>query len=81
MLTRRLQILLDEERYRRLAAVAADRGTSVAAVVREAVDRGLMQPDAQRRAAAARLLEAEDMPVGEPQELRRELEELRARRA
>ncbi|MGD0196558.1 MAG: antitoxin [Solirubrobacteraceae bacterium] len=81
MLTRRLQILLDEERYRRLADVAADRGVSVAAVVREAVDRGLGQPDGQRRAAGHRLLDAADMPVGEPAELRRELEQLRARRA
>ena len=38
MLTRRLQVLLDEERYARLAAQAARTNLSVAAVVRAAID-------------------------------------------
>lgn len=80
-LEHRLQILLDEERHRRIVAVAQDRGVSVAAVVREAIDRGLAIPDGRRRAAGQRLLEASDMPVPEPEELRAELEGLRGRRA
>ena len=35
---RRLQILLDEARYRRVAAEADASGRSVAAVIREAID-------------------------------------------
>jgi predicted DNA-binding protein len=48
---RRLQILLDDERHRRLVAVAEERGVSVATVVREAIDRGL---PAERRHASSR---------------------------
>jgi len=50
-------------------------------VAREAVDRGLASPDALRGAAGRRLLEAPDMQVPEPAELRDELEALRSRRA
>jgi hypothetical protein len=78
-LERRLQVLLDEERYRRLADAARERRVSVATVVREAIDRGLRNPAIQRRAAGRRLLEAPDMPVGEPAELLAELDALRGR--
>jgi hypothetical protein len=81
MLEHRLQVLLDEERHRRLVALAEERGVSVATIVREAIDRGLTAPDARRRRAGARILAAEDMPVGSPDELRAELESLRGRRA
>jgi DNA-binding MurR/RpiR family transcriptional regulator len=77
----RLQILLDDDRHQRIAAVAHERGVSVATVVREAIDRGLGGPDAKRRAAARALLDAPDMLVPEPQALREELEALRGRRA
>jgi hypothetical protein len=80
-LDRRLQVLIDEQRHRRISAVAQERGVSVATVVREAIDRGLASPDAQRLAAGRRLLEAPDMQVPEPAELRGELEALRGRRA
>jgi len=81
MLDRRLQILLDEERYRRVATEAAARGTSVASVVREAIDRTFPVPTARRRAAVRELLDADDMTVPEVDGLRAELEELRGRRA
>jgi len=79
-LDHRLQILLDAERHARLLAVARERGVSVATVVREAIDRGLPAPDARRRAAAGRLLEADPMPVPDPDLLAGELADLRARR-
>lgn len=79
-LDHRLQILIDDERHRRISAVAQERGVSVATVVREAIDRGLAGPDAQRLAAGRRLLEAADMQVPEPTELRDELDALRGRR-
>jgi len=80
-LERRLQILLDDERHRRLVAVAEERGVSVAAVVREAIDRGLPASDGLRRAAGQRLLAASDMPVPESRELLAELDRIRGRRA
>lgn len=80
-LEHRLQVLLDDERHRRISAVARERGVSVATVVREAIDRGIGDPAGRRRAAGQRLLEAPDMPVPEPEQLREELDALRARRA
>jgi len=79
-LDHRLQILLDDERHQRLLALAAERGVSVAAIVREAIDRGLPGRDGHRRAAGRRLLDAPDMPVPEPDVLRDELDALRGRR-
>jgi hypothetical protein len=80
-LEHRLQILLDDQRHRRISTAARERGVSVATVVREAIDRGLVNPEAQRLAAGRRLLQAPDMPVPEPLELRAELDALRDRRA
>lgn len=81
MLTRRLQILLDEERYQRLAALAGERGVSVATVVREAIDRGLPPSPGRRRQAGQRILDAPAMPVPDVADLVEELDELRGRRA
>jgi len=44
MLTRRLQILLDPERYDRLATRASERGASVALLIREAIDAAYPAP-------------------------------------
>jgi hypothetical protein len=80
MLGKRLQILIDSERYDRLVAQARERDVSVAAVIRDAIDLAL--PAASGRAAAAkRILAAAPMPVPSPGELRDELDEIRARRA
>ncbi len=81
-LEHRLQILLDDERHRRIVDVARERGVSVATVVREAIDRGVSSPSARRAAAGRRLLQAADMPVpSRAEDLRAELEVLRGRRA
>jgi predicted DNA-binding protein len=78
MLTHRLQILLDEERYERVRALARQRGTSVATVIREALDRGLPAAQRRRAAAARRILDAAPMEVDD---LLAELDELRGRHA
>lgn len=80
-LEHRLQILIDDERHQQIKRVARERGVSVATVVREAIDHGTSGPSARRRAAGRRLLEAPDMPVPDPKELRAELDALRGRRA
>lgn len=78
---RRLQLLLDEERYQRVAALAEQQGSSVAAVIREAIDRGLPSSDRRRSAAGRRLLAAVPMPVPDVPELLTELDDLRGRRS
>jgi hypothetical protein len=62
-MTRRLQILMDEERYRRVAALAQSRRVSVATVIRDAIDRGLPRADDERVAAGRRFLAAEPIDV------------------
>lgn len=80
MLERRLQILLDEERHRRLTEAARERGVSVAVIVREAIDRGLTSSAQRRRDARAVILSAEPVPVPTVPELLSELDALRGRR-
>lgn len=80
-LDRRLQILLDEPRYRRLEAAARARKTSVATIVREAIDVALPADLERKRDAARRILEAEPMSVPDTvEELKAELEEIRGSR-
>ncbi|MBX3029643.1 MAG: antitoxin [Chloroflexi bacterium] len=81
MLNRRLQVLLDEDRYRRLEGVAKRRRVSVSTVVRDAIDRDLWsEADVQRAEAARRFLASPDMEVPDVPELLAELDELRGRR-
>jgi hypothetical protein len=80
MLDRRFQILLDEERYERLEQAARAKKVSIAAVIRDAIDRAFPATSPSKTRAAERILTAPDMPVPEPTELRQELEDLRGRR-
>jgi hypothetical protein len=76
-LDRRLQLLLDEARYLRVAAVAKERNTSVAAVIREAIDAAI-PAEAERKKSAWREIQALPLvPLGDPDELRAELDEAR----
>lgn len=78
MYTRRLQLLLDEDQHRRLTEEAERRHVSVAAVIRDAIDRALTDARvARRRAAIDKILAAEPMPVpDDPADLKREIMEL-----
>ena len=78
MLERRLQILIDERRYRRVAAAARERNSSVAAVIRDAIDLALPGDASKKRAAAQALLEAEPIAVPDVARLKAELDERRA---
>lgn len=80
MLDRRLQVLIDEERWARLQREAARRKVSVGTVVREAIDDRYPRDADRRRAALQAVLEADAMAVPDPDELRRELDEIRDRR-
>lgn len=69
-LDRRLQILIDDARLATLQREASRQGTSVAALIREAIDRTYGAADANRADAAAGLLEAVPMPVEDWQEMK-----------
>jgi hypothetical protein len=76
-LTNRVHVLLDDERLTRLRERAVSQGISVGALVRAAIDRDLERDDrAQARAALKTFLAAPPLPVGTPEELDREIEEM-----
>lgn len=74
-LTHRLQLLLDEEQYQRLLTRSEVEGRSMGALVREAIDLIWVDDDHRKRAAADILMSAPTMPVPDPDDLRRELDE------
>ena len=81
MLDRRLQILVDEGRFRRLEQVAKRRRVSVSTVVRDAIDRELGSiDDVRRRHAGRRFLDGPEMEVPDVDELLAELDAIRGRR-
>ena len=68
-LTRRTQILLDEERHRRLEQEASQTGRSVASIIREAIDLHLGETAReQRRLEAGRRLLGAPAPDGPERE-------------
>ncbi|MGN6782058.1 MAG: hypothetical protein ACTHJH_11190 [Marmoricola sp.] len=79
LMERRLQLLLDHERYAKVAEEASRSGRSVAAVIREAIDYRFDVDDDARSAAARRFLEAarassHEAPYESPAELKSILE-------
>lgn len=76
---RRLQLLLDEERYERVAAAAKRQRVSVGTVIRDAIDASLVTENQNRADAAAFILAAEPMAVPTVDKLRKELDELHSR--
>ena len=79
MLKERLQVLIDREQRQRLEHEAAQRGTSVATLVREAIDLTFPPTMPLRRRAADAILDAPSMPTPEIDELLHELDDLRGR--
>ena len=78
-LDRRVPLLLDKARYRKVASVAHHEGVSVGAVIRRAID--AMPPDQdQRQRAIEAILSAAPMSVpDDPADIRRELDDARDR--
>ncbi len=73
-LDRRVHLLLDEPRHRKLTDEAERRHISVASVIREAIDR-LPEGSDRRRAAIRDILAADPMPLpADAGDLRRELD-------
>ncbi len=80
MLSRRLQVLIDDDRLARLEREAGRRQVAVSVLVRDAIDAAYPAGSSQRRAAGGRVLAAAPMDVPELDQLRAELDELRERR-
>jgi hypothetical protein len=72
-LTRRLQVLLDEDRFARLEREAEATGRPVAELVREAIDDRYGIDHTARREAYAHVLAAEPMPVDDWATMKAEL--------
>ncbi len=72
-LTRRMQVLLDEDRYERLERRAADSGRPVAALVRDAID--IAYPDSRsgREQAFEDFLGGPLADHGGPEEVKRDI--------
>ena len=80
MLDRRLQVLIDEERWERLQLEADRRRVSVSTLVREAIDAHYSIAAPRRRAALERLLTAPLIDVPDVGGLGHELDEIRGSR-
>lgn len=73
-LTRRLQVLLPEQRFRDLEQLAQRRATTVAALVREALDVAYPPSEAERREAAQWLLDRPPLTLGTWDEAKADIE-------
>lgn len=77
-LSRRLQVLIDDERLDRLRRESERTGAPVGAIVRDAIDQRLpasREPSAVA-AAAERFLDAPPMPVEDWHEMKADLDDL-----
>jgi plasmid stability protein len=72
-LTRRTQLLLDDELHQRLRETAAQRGISMGALIREAIDEKLSSTQDARARAIDKLLAAEPMPVDDWPVMKRQM--------
>ena len=80
MFDRRLQILIDEPRFRRLTTAARLRKVSVSAVIRDAIDQALPGDLEKKRAAWEELKKAKPIPLPDTvEELKAEIRESRGR--
>lgn len=73
-LTRRLQVLIEEPRFAHLEHLARQRGTTVAALVREALDEVYAREPLSPGAAAERFLAREPIDLGTWEDARRAIE-------
>jgi hypothetical protein len=71
-LSRRVQLLLSPEQYKRLEALADAEGLSVGALIRRAIDRLQGSPRHTKRLKAVRRIAAMSLPVGDWEQMERE---------
>lgn len=78
ILTHRLQVLVDADRHTRLVEEARRRKVSVGLLARDAIDATYPVSTSRRQQAFARILATEPIPVPEADELKAELDQIRA---
>lgn len=71
-LTKKTTILFPPDLHHHLSKLAARRGTSLGALVRQACEREYGRASDEERLAAVRTLAALDLPVGTPEQMARE---------
>ena len=71
-LSRRVQLLLSPEQYKRLEALAGAEGISIGALIRRAIDRLQGPPRQTKRLKAVRRIAAMSLPVGDWEQMERE---------
>lgn len=74
-LTRRLQVLLDEERFTHLEHLAEQRGTTIAALVRDALDLAYAADRLPAHVAADRFLAHPPIELGSWDDAKRDIED------
>jgi predicted DNA-binding ribbon-helix-helix protein len=74
-LTRRLQVLLNEQRFAQLEHIARQRRTTIAALVRDALERTYPSDALPSDVAAERFLAREPMELGSWDQAKREIED------
>lgn len=80
-LTRRLQVLLDEPRWTRLERRAQQQGTSVATLVRHAIDLAFPDSESAAAQAAAAFLARDPIDLGEWESAKASIQEAMLREA
>ena len=71
MLKKRVEILFEPLEYRRLEEIARTRKRSVGSVVREAVERYVLEPTQEEKRRALEWIRAQRGPVGSPDEIKK----------
>jgi len=74
MLNKRVEILFEEKAYSRLEEAARAKKQSMGSLVREAVEKYVVQPDRGRKRKAVGWIKSQDWgPAGSPEELKEEI--------
>lgn len=73
VLTRKIQILFSDEQYGLLKRIAAEKGTSVGALVRDAIEKVYLKEIKKRRMEIAERLVRMKLPVGDWEEMEEEI--------
>lgn len=71
-LTKRVQVLLSSDQYKRLETIAKARGTSIGALIRDAIKKLYFQPSQEERLQAVRTLANFKLPVSDWEQMERE---------
>lgn len=72
VLNKRVQVLLSSDQHKRLETLASRRGTSVGALIREAIEKLYIQPDQEERLKAVRRMAELELPVSDWEQMERE---------